>query len=723
MSILSTYRIPQPRGYDEGTYYIEDTTPSSRNYFNVDFFPMVMGGGRHIIKLKGNGLNMRLKSEIDVEMIDAAGNNIFCEVANYRDRFNNYYISVDIYDITAPGIATAHFVGEALVDMQGRQVPPGPPHEEDRYNVRWQKQFMVQPFERNNADLIIDKPPKISVAQISTPARLKISTTTSTAGAFSFRSTQSAYNQLTIVSSNFDGYDREFASSPDVLDPRLKAIKVNPLGESMTENSVPTFIRERDPDIQNGKKLNQTTRFNTVVVATSSFFRKEFLGGYFEFLNSQSVPAQLTPPLQSFISTSGSLAQGLKTYNSTIVEIVNDRQAVLSKPLTITTTDRRSRSLGGKKSTHTFKAASRFSASITYAPSEFTYVTSSAVNQSYVEFTFADLNPISGQVYRIKTSAKLGSQTGDYKLLNDQVVKPVEYLTDAAFSNGLNYARHESDYRLVGHFASQSVFDSYWATFVDNPGVGFDVITGSITSNVQIDSATLQPSFTQSIVIATQFNQNYNSNQIYTLSFILTLAPYTELEVYMNSDPLNTYVVMPPVYPRAFFRSSNLERQYYSGDANPFGKFLGKISNDRSTTKSYGKVQFDFETDGIGFGRPVFRSKVIDRMDRSGSAWIGEVSIKPYTLQGFTPNLIQYAIPLPTELQTAATLTQSIDFRIDYYDYTGRQSEYVTYLDDVILNLRTQIASNTCQDDILYYYYDSTYGTDTTKRPAGQTFA
>jgi hypothetical protein len=732
--LLSTYRIPQPRGYAENRYLIEDRSPTSRDYFNIEFFPMVMGGGRHAIKLKGNGLNMRTKSEIDIEIIDSAGNNVFCEVANYRDRFNNYYISVDIYDITAPGPATAYFVGEAMFDLQGIPVPPGPPHEEDRYNVRWIKEFVILPNERNNADLIIDKPPKVSVAQISTPAKLKVSAVVTS---YNYRTTQSAYNQLSIVTSNFEGYDRDFASSPDVLDPKIKAIRANPLGESMTENIVTTFVRDNDSDIQNGERLNQTSRFNTMLVSTSSFFRKEYLGGYFEFPNSASVPSVLTPPLQNYISTSGSIASGLKSYNSTIVQIVNDKQAVLSKPLTIVTRDNRPKSFGGKTSKHTFKSARGFSGSITYAPSEFNYVTSSTVNQTYAEFTFADINPISGQVYRIKTSARLGSQTGDYKQLNDQVIRPVEYLTDAAYSNGLNYARHESDYRLVGHFATQSIFEDYWAMFYDTEGVGFDVITGSVTFDTQIDSVRMIPIVTssydafndvtnkivRSVVTTTQFNQNYNTDQTYTLSFDLTLGPYTELEVYMNSDPLNTYVIMPPVYPRAFLKSANLEKDYYSGGYNLFGKYLGKIVNDRSSNKSYGKVVFDFTTDGSGFGRPLFRARVIDRMYMTGSAWVGEVSIKPYTLQGFTPNLVQYAIPLPTELQTAATLTQSIDFKIDYFDYTGRHSEYVTYLDDVTLNLRTQIASNTCQDDISYFYYDGTFGANTTLRPPGQTYS
>ena len=99
------------------------------------------------------------------------------------------------------------------------------------------------------------------------------------------------------------------------------------------------------------------------------------------------------------------------------------------------------------------------------------FVTSSVVSSSYVEFTFGDLNPISGQVYRIKTSAKLGSVVGDYKLINDQIIEPVEYLTDAAFPNQTTRGRKYADYRLIGYFESQSLLTSYWTFFKEYPNL------------------------------------------------------------------------------------------------------------------------------------------------------------------------------------------------------------------------------------------------------------
>lgn len=707
MSFLSTYKIPQPRGYSEGAFYVEDTSETSPDYFNVEYFPLVMGGGRHVIKLKGNGLNMKLNSTIDVEIIDADGERVYCEVVDYYDRFNNYYISVDIYDITARGIATAYFVGEAVYDQNGNPIPA---EYVGGYNVRWTKQFSVLPFERNNADLIFDTPPQIYVAQIVAPAQSPTSSLTTL-----YATVTSSATNLTIQSSNFQGYDRDFASSTDILDPRLKAIKVDPNHQPMTENTVPTAIRQKDRDIANGYLLNTTTRFGTIVSSSTPFFFKDMLGGYFEFFSNTTTPTTLLPSLPTNLTISGSLSSQLETYNATIVEVVNSRQAVIDKPVEVIVFDSNSKSQNSQTK-YQYRTATRFTGSVIYAPTIDSYVTSSVVSSSYVEFTFTDLNPISGQVYRIKTSTKLGSVVGEYKLLNDQIIKPVEYLTDAQYPNSLNYARHESDYKLLGHFYTQSIVDDYWSLYLETP-TSFDLVGGSRDAVVLSDSVKLSALYTQSLSITTTYNQNYNKNQIYTLKYNVVLDPYSELEVYMSSDQLNTYVTTTTAYPKAFNKSLNTERDRYSDEHSRFGKFVGKISNDLPVRKTYGTVVMDFQTDGDGLGKPLFRVKPIDYANISASAWISEMGIKPYLINGFTPNIVQYAVPLSQELINATQLSQSIDFKIEYFDYTGKQSEYTTYIDDLTLNLKQTIATNTCQDQKCYFYYSTTFANNYQNKP------
>ena len=701
MAILqSSYKIPQPRGYANKTYYIEDTSPASPFYFDVEDFPIAVGGGRHIIKIKGNGLNMRLNTPIDVEFIDAQGQRIFVEVLNYTDRFNNFYIAFEIYDITARGIATAYFVGEALFDQKGTPVPT---QFRDIYNVRWSKQFSVQPFERNNAELIFDNPPQVGVVQVSVPARVR--PLTAGGNAYKFITYTGSIDEFTIVDTSFEGYDRDFQSSANILDSRTQTIRIDPLGQPSMINSVPTARRSTDTDIFNGFYINNTTRFTTRLISTSSFFSKELVGAFFEFFDSASAPQSLSPVIPAGYSISGSLSEQLALYQATIVEVVNTTQAILDTKLSVNVVNNNTVSPNTQVQ-FTYKNASTFTGSFTYVPTITNFITSSVVNDSYIEFTFTDLKPLSGEVYRIRTSTKFSDIVGDYKLLNDQIIRPVEYLTDAEYPNGIYYTRRDSDYRLIGHFTTQSILDTYWQFYHETPS-GFDIVSGSINSIVQSEAAFLRPNFTQSLLFTTRYNQNYNEKQTYTLSAFVTLGPYTELEVYMNSDVLNTHLSIPQLYPKGFTKSTNIERSRYRGDYSRFGKYLGKITNDRPITKYYGRVMFDFETDASGFGNPLFRAKIIDEMNMTGSAYLSEVSIKPFTLNGFTPSIVQYAVPLPQDLLDASALSQSIDIKIEYLDYTGNQSEYVTFLNDVLLNFETQIAANTCQDDKLQFIYNS----------------
>ncbi len=702
MSSYTTYKIPQRRGYSLQKYYVEDLSTNSPNYFVIEDFPLVVSGGRYVIKLKGNGINLRLNRPIDMEVVDAEGNNVFCEVLNYVDRFNNYYIAIDIYDITARGIATMYFVGEAVYDLNGNPIPT---QYRDRPNIRWTKSFNILPFERNTAELIFDKPPFVNLAQIVTPARILTQITSS---AYNFVIATGSVNLFQIQTSEFAGYDRDFATSPDILDPRLQGILANPNQTPTTTNTVVTSRREIDDDIQGGFAYDQTRRFNTRLIASESFFTKQHLGGYFEFFNSESTPRSLLPNLPSGIEVSGSVYDQLGSYKSNIVEVISSTQAILSNPLSVVTIDNNAIA-ENYASQYIYRQAAIFTGSITYVPSSTNFVTSSTVSQSYVELTFSDLNPISGQVYRIRTSAKLGTLTGDYKILNDQVIVPVEYLTDAEYPNTENYLNHESDYRMLGYFTTRSILDTYWTVYRENP-YGFDTVTGSLNNSVLVQSTVLPAAFTQSTVLTTAYNQNYNINQTYTLSFYLTLDPYTEAEIYMNSDILSTYIVGSVPYPKAFFKSRNVEKTRYKQDQSRFGKYIGKVVNNRPTRKYYGKVMFDFETDGEGLGSPVIRTKIVNyAAGITGSAYISDISIKPYAINGFTPNIVQYAIPLPQEFVEAASLSQSIDIKLDYFDYTGRQSEYSTYLDDIVLNLKAEIVSNTCQTDKLSLQYNNSY--------------
>ena len=700
MGFLSFYKQLQPRGYANRTFLIEDTSATSPLYFDVTEFPQSVGGGRYVIKFRGNGLNLRTGSPIDIEAVDSEGKNMYVELLNYTDRFNNYYAMVEIYDITPQGLATIYLVGEAAVDPNGRRILPS---NQPSPNVRWSRSFNVLPFERNTAELLFDKPPLVSITQVITPERALTSQESASLQGSNFSVYTSSISDYTVLTSNFQGYDLDFASSPDILDKRLRSLLINPEQKPTTENSVDSSIRTKLSEIQNGYQRGQTNRFNTIVKSTNRTIRKDFLGGSFSFYDSGSTPTRLKPTLPTNYTVSGSIATQLQTYTANIVEVLSDTEMRITKPIELVVRDSNSIQKG-YNTKFTYREASNFTASIAYLPNNPTYVTSSLVSQSYLEVTFADFKPVSGEVYRIKTYYKRGIATADYKLIYDQIVTPIEYLTDAAYPNQTTYARRESDGRLIGHFTAQNIADEYWDTFVESPGGVYVNTIPVINSSSLYDSLPIRAAFTESGVLATKFYQNYSINQIYTLGFNVTLEPNTHLEVYMGSDPLNTNTYQPQAYARAFLRDSNLEKTRYGDAYSRFGQFVGRISNTGATTKNYGRVEFDFETDGEGLGRPVFRVVTDQYTNITGSAYLSEIGIKPIAINGFNPNLVQFAIPFNNEITDIIALSQSLDFKIDYFDYTGKQSEFTTYINDLVVNLKGEIPSNTCQAETNYFY-------------------
>ena len=107
---------------------------------------------------------------------------MFAEVVDYVDRFDDYYITVEVYDITPRGIATIYLVGEAVIDLEGNPVPPSPQSE---YNIRWSRAMSVLPMERNTAELVFNDPPQIQIVQVSTPEREFIAAEAASGSAFS----------------------------------------------------------------------------------------------------------------------------------------------------------------------------------------------------------------------------------------------------------------------------------------------------------------------------------------------------------------------------------------------------------------------------------------------------------------------------------------------------------------------------------------------------------
>jgi len=637
---MSIYNTRLAKDFYRNNYAIVDDTPNSPDYFNIVYFPDEVGGGKSIIKLTG-GPGLVQGYEVDAEILDANGNPLDYEFSTIVDRYGYKYLSFSVYDNTALGTATVYLVG----------VANNAPTVNGEYNVIWSRDLQITPYKRNDSELVFDKPAGIELAQVSinTKSLLNSALTSITS------------SNLTLLQANFKGFDKILAEDSGIVDTDFRTLAAKTIASAVTVNSINTTYRDEDTRISNGYAVKEWSRYNTILSSSTPIFNSGFLGATVEFItavteNNSTASFTAEPAIPN--NFRGSVYNALDSYKANIVNVLDTNMVVVDKSLDVVG------SVDGIPATFTFTKATNFTASFNYAPNVQAYVTSSNIKQSFLQFTFTDLQPISGQVNSVRVFYKLANAVSDYKLLTQEFIRPIEYLTDARYVNQSGYGQEISKYLLIGHFTSQSIVNDYW-TFGYQDGADIDVYR---TPSQQygtplVDSIRLYPSKSRSEFCHTTYYQNYTKGQQYTATFYVVLDPEVDLEVYLTSTNYKPTLFGENTFPSAFRNSSNFDKSTGNRGANPYGKFIGKITNTNSLRTFYDKVGFDFEPDDDGLGKLLLRA--VPRNSNSvGYAFMSKISITPRMLTGFTPSLFQFTTPATDGFFTQISQSLTLKYHI-----------------------------------------------------------
>ena len=693
-------------------YRVHDTSSNSPYVEFIDM-PTYIGGGVSLVKFYPSTINLHTFAQLEVEVLDALGNAVRTEIPEFRDRFGNYYVSIYVQDSTAEGYGSISFVAVANATPDGEYIEPDDVNSQG-YNLIIAKPLLIQPFERNESPLVFDRPPQVNIGQIIAPAKTVTTDGKNNAG------NPTKYLTGSFVTANVEGFDKVSATSRDIQDPNTRDFAIKNQGVSSTANQVMNTVRQDDYDIQGGQLLTDTNRFRTIFQITNGFdARSNDKGALFELtagntytnatrsLSSAAVFAK-TNPYNNLVSPgqTQSLTTQLSQYAGTVIRVLNKTSYILDKPLQVNVDSFNSNRKNSLKrtATHTFRTTKDVKAVVEYIDPIVTVV-STTVSQSYLQFTFQDLKPIGGNVYRIKSFYRQNSLSGDYQLINDQRVGSTEYLTDARDINILAYAMEVSAFKLYGHLIDQTTLATYWKGYRETPTT-IDSYSPNRNENTLIDSAYLPvPAGTATTVLTTAGYQIYQKDQAFSFSFICMLESNTTLEVYANSAPLSTQLYDTNPFAQAYDLSKNNEKTRYSQQDSRFGKFIGKIVNNTGELKDYGRVIFDLLADNDGYGRPLFRIRSTNQTNTAG-AYISEISVTPLKRNGYTPEIYQYVANAPAGFESL--VSESVDFKFEYYDHTGKQSEYVTYLNGINLSLTAEIESNVCRVENYKFLFNPT---------------
>ncbi len=699
------------RDFIKQTYRVHDTSSNSPYVEFVDM-PTYIGGGVSLVKFYPSTINLHTSAQLEVEVLDALGNAVRTEIPEFRDRFGNYYVSIYVQDSTAEGYGSISFVGVANATPDGEYIEPDDVNSQG-FNLIIAKPLLIQPFERNESPLVFDRPPQVSIGQIVAPAK---TVTTDSKG------TGNPIKYLTgsIITANVEGFDKVSATSKDIQDSNIRDFALKNQGVSSTANQVMNTVRQDDYDIQGGQLLTDTNRFRTIYQITNGFDARSNDKGALVILSTGNTYTKASRSLSStavYAKTNPynnlvlpgqtqSLATQLSQYAGTVIRVLNKSSYLLDKPLQVNVDSFNSSKKNSLKrtATHTFRSSQDIKTEVEYIDPVIV-VTSTTVSQSYLQFTFQDLKPIGGNVYRIKSFYRQNSLSGDYQIINDQRVASTEYLTDAKDVNSTSYAKEVSPFKLYGHFLDQLTLETFWKGYRET-ATSIDTYYATRNEDVLMDSAYLPvPAGSITTILTTQGYQIYQKSQAFSFSFVCVLEANTILEVYANSAPASTQLYDSTPFAQAYNLSKNSERARYPQTDSRFGKFIGNIANNSGERKDYGRVIFDLLADNDGYGRPLFRIKSIDTT-KTAAAYLSEISVTPLKRNGYTPEIYQYAINAPPGFESL--VSESVDFKFEYYDHTGKQSEYVTYLNGINLSLTSEIESNVCRVENYKFFFNPT---------------
>ena len=661
--------------------YFEDFDDKSSNYFKLDYdLSFNLTGGRNLLEIRGTSSTMLLNSEILVEVVDSNGQLMKSQVYGLDDDLDTKVISIDVASNTPPGDTIVTIIGVASQAPNGAPIPPvwqGIP------NFRWTRIFTCKPNSSNKSPVLYNESsrPVIKIEEIkkpffelthnqalsgSTPAYHWGGNSTSSYILSSYSSSAHTKNTTAKLSYKKSG-DKYFvtAKSPE-----------GPSGfvdfGGFTEDMVGGIIIVRFPqEPRPASYLGYTSEHDP---NTNPIFAPEEEGdGLLEDISY--LGPYINNPTQSFVTGA---------YVTMVEEVISPFEIRASSPHTTI----QGQTSGQYQNFEHFEFSSSnfelmwaqtpisYSANPTGSGGEF-------LNTSYAKVTFNNLEPLTGDVTRIKCYMKNEQAPFDWVLASDNAVDAQELLYREDFQ------KHRAP---IGNFTQFGVafngtasLNTYWTasgvgtttpslglyqqqTSMENPPIQDCIVIGIPEEAYELDTTAFwlfEPK--------AGINASFYQDQWYELSFKAvsqrTIIP-TWTSVY------DAAIEEPKI------------TMYMSGSAftdggDGYGKFIGLIEDTAvkkkivdydydNNQREIGK-KFVFRADGTQTGAPKFK---ID----SGIWSLWDISIKPWDRKGFTPGT--WDVIFPT-IKCNVGLYDSLDFKFEFYNDYGDIANYSAVIPNV----------------------------------------
>ena len=702
------------------TIQIRDNTPFSDDYFNITKFPDILTGGKNLFKIKANSDALVQNSQVHIEVLDSNGNPIYYEPLNYIESDGTRVIGIWIYPDTPTGTATVYVGGRAKQNIETGQnyrssQNINSPHYFNLPNILWKRTVTVAPNQFNTTEIIFTNQPQLTAREVIQPYLQPInltnvavqkpgtgmtvtvnpipgSTSTSTtnltiavAGGKSNQTVQGA------MSMNTPGESYGFTISPDpqafaLADDGNVGVTPGKTSTTMTTTTVVTVLNESRMETSapffSSSMNNGIVKIRHPQIQVADPGALQGTGGYI-------VPK--SQDNEGFNSAVPGLLQLSGSYDFVVDTIFDTKKAdvVLIGGFKNATDN----ATGGKWSV-TLNATGKDSQTndVIQATSDFTasytepFITQmTEQSQSFAEIRLSNIEPATGDVYRVKTLYKAGGMFGDFVDAGDTILEQLEVLEDTGSfeANAIDGA----GYNRIGFFTQLGDYETYFTssggaiapevlltpTFEPDDlmsGIRLSADSGFDTTNNRFGYVKVKDLYKPYVEKNTSYLFRMHAFADDTGVSTNTNITRPRMDVYMsgstgnilpNVTTVDAYVLTDHV---AF--NSTLDEEPFA-DGHKLGTRVGTLEFAPSASLLPAVFKID-----IGE-----KSEKVDLylVPRRGRWNIANLSLKTFNESKFTPNFTRINTRIPTEF-----LNTPMTFKFQFFDITGKKADTEAYI-------------------------------------------
>lgn len=584
-----TRRVLSKQNLDKLPILIQDSGVES-TYFNIKQLSGVFTGGKNAFLISGTPL-LKPGTEILIEMIDSSGNSVYVEAIRGFAEAKARLVVIQVYPETAPGSAILTIVGTASKIQDGKVLKES---DTDKPNVRWQKKIIIEPRNRNITPIRLKKVPELyATEELLNP--------------FQYSQSNAYRNDIWDITEKFQ-----------LTKQRGYAVKVRSPGLFVTGSRYYNSILT-------GSVFLETRQYTSSIPFTTSSYKS--IGS-----DTASVNLPLTVINRTRATTNSNITSSISNHIIKIPTLMSGAYEVTSS------------AYSSSDGTEYYQTVTVITSSVLYEYTFIPLVTITAGKKSFVNFKLINLDTVSGELSRIKTSFRRAESSDDFAFLADTPLQVTELLVSASSNI---YERQKP----IGVFDDIAMtLQAYWYSYK---------ITGSATPDpayysASVSSAFHYPLYANSNVIA---NSGYVSGSYDNYFFgskdtfsVFSTSEYTLKFDALVTSSLNTVLSTAPDY--------NLDIYLIGSaivDKDPLGKKIGNITGKATGISIFNNNNFNFTV-------PLDGNIGIRFVPKNGHWQFSNISMKVAEEYAFNPDEVTFLVP--NQLITSA----SVVFKAELFD-------------------------------------------------------